>query len=224
MKTKLKKIYLLLIIFLSLDKVYAATTLDLNTQTIISILCISLVVFGLALIVVGKMSEKKGNTYSEKDKKDKTEIVGLKDKNKVENNFSSDIIFKEIPTFSNKKFFDITSEEFKKKLKKEDNELIEINIEDKNIIDFEIKEKKYIITSEFKIEVKKEIEKDTYTYLIKSEKSKEETNTNINLTNCPNCGGKIKDHTINRCIHCGYQLEKENQSKTWKIIKIEKMD
>lgn len=221
----IKKIYLLLITVISLDNVYAATEFELNTQNIISIACISLVLLGLALIIVGKMSERKGHSIEIEKSSKKSEIVGLKDKEKNENDFSSDSIFKEIPTFSKKKFFDITDEEFKKKLFKEDDELIEINIKDENIIDFEMTEKKYIITTKYNIEVKKEIEKDVYKYIVKSEKQKEtKEETNTSITNCPNCGGKIKDPTLKRCNHCGHNFEKEHTSKTWKITKIEKMD
>ena len=222
-----KKFLLLLIAIISLENVYAATDFEFNTQNIISIICISLVLLGLALIIVGKMNERKGHSIELEKPSKKSEIVGLKDKDKeeTEKDFSSDSIFKEIPTFSNKKFFDITNEEFKKKLFKEDDELIEINIKNEKIIDFEITEKKYIITTEYEIEVKKEIEKDIYKYIVKSEKQKEQNeDTNITLTNCPNCGGKIKDPTLKRCLHCGQNFEKEHTSKTWKITKIEKMD
>ena len=43
-------------------------------------------------------------------------------------------------------------------------------------------------------------------------------------TNCPNCGGKLKDTNLKRCLHCGFPLEKEKTPQLWKITKIEKMD
>ena len=135
MKKYLKNIYLLLLVLLSIENTYAVTlSIEFNTQTIITILCILLVVLGLALIIVGKISEKKGRSFEHDIDSDDHEIVGLKDTTKIDRSFSSDSIFKETPTFSNKKFFDTTIEELKKKLLKEDKDLKEINIHDKNAI------------------------------------------------------------------------------------------
>ena len=229
MKKHLKKLYLFLLLgVLSIDNTYAVTvSFEFNFQNIITILCILLVILGLSLIIVGKISEKNVRTFKHDIDPDDHEIVGLKDVTKIDRTFSSDSIFKEIPTFSNKNFYETTCEELKKKLLKKDNELKEITIQDKNIVDFEITEKKYIITSEITVDEKKEVDKDRYTYIVKSEKAKEtneETETKKKTTNCPNCGGKVKDANLKRCLHCGFSLEKEKLPQSWKITKIEKMD
>lgn len=225
---KLKNLYLPALIFLlTFENVYADTiNVELDLTTIITILCVILVVIGLSLIVVGKIGEKRTKSFEFDEDPDDHEIVGLKDTTKIDKSFDPDSIFKEIPTFSNKKFYDTTGENLKKKLLKEDDELIEINIIDKKIKDFNSEESKYIITSEYAVEVKKEIEKDRYKYIVTSEKSKEiPKEPKTRLTSCPTCGGKIKDYTLKRCKHCGSPLEKENkESMIWKITKLEKMD
>lgn len=232
MKKHLKNIYLLtLTSLLPFEITYADTiNFEFDTDIIFYILCILFIIIGISLIAIGKMSNRRTKSFKHDIDPDDHEIVGLKDVEKADHRFDPDSIFKEIPTFSNKKFYETTSEELKKHILKEDKELIEVNFINKNIIDFQVTNKKYIITSEFITEEKKEIETDQYKYIVTSEKNKEtkehketKSNENKKVTNCPNCGGKIKDPTQKRCLHCGNLLTKETKSqRNWKIIETEK--
>lgn len=229
MKKHISKIYLfILMMILFTENTYAATiNLSVDTATILYLVCGSFILVGLVLLVIGRISSHKAPAYDDENDKNDNEIVGLIDKDKINHKFNPDSIFKDIPTFSNKKFFELTSENFKKALIKQEKEITKIakiNIINQSIVDFKNEDKKYIITTEFIINYS---EKETtpqkgIKYCVTSEKSKE-TNSNP-LTKCLNCGGKLKENTKNRCIHCGNPIKKENNTPTWEITNIKKMD
>lgn len=165
------------------------------------------IVVGLLLIIQNK-SHKKA-LKQEEDKINNIDNLINKDKKeeKIEEKFDPDSIFKKLPTFSNKNFFNQIEIELKKKL-----DLNDIKIIKKEIIDFKEEKEKYIIISTFKYK-NKNIEKIV---TVTSENNKHTT-----ITNCPNCGGKIKDPTLLRCKHCASIINnKSKNNNNWTIIDI----
>lgn len=231
MKKHFNKLFLLFLILLTFENTYALT-LNIDQATTLYIIFGIFIIIGIIMIVTGRIGNK-GNTRSYENEKDKNdhEIEGLINRDKIDRSFSPDSIFKEIPTFSNKKFYEDINKEIEKKLKKEMPEILNIENTNNKITNFETNENKYIITSEFKCKLKvkileEEIEKfEEITYQIISEKNKEIKTTNINLTKCPTCGAKLKDNTKNKCLKCGNKIEKQKiQKNDWKIKEIKKMD
>lgn len=166
------------------------------------------IVVGLLLILQNKSHKK--TLKQEKDKINNIDKLINNDKNKDKEKikkFDPDSIFKILPTFSNKNFFNQTETEVKNKL-----DLNDIKITQKEIIEFFEETDKYIIISVFKYK-NKNIEK---TIIATSENNK-----NITITNCPNCGGKIKDQTLPRCKHCNNIINHTNKiNNNWTIIDI----
>ncbi|MBE6151139.1 MAG: transposase [Firmicutes bacterium] len=168
------------------------------------------IVVGLLLIIQNKAHKKA--LKQEEDKVNNIDNLINNDKNKNKNKeeikeFDPDSIFKTLPTFSNKNFFNQTEIEVKNKLN-----LNDIKIIKKEIIDFFEETDKYIIISVFKYK-NKNVEK---TITVTSENNK-----NITITNCPNCGGKIKDPTLLRCKHCNSIINNTNKrNNNWTITDI----
>ena len=219
MKKNIIKIYFTLIaLLISLDNVYANS--DENSIKIITyLICIAFIVGGIIIIVISN----KNNSTKIFDYDKQTESIKTTKKeeepNKT-NNFNPDSIFKTIPTFSNKKFFDKTFETLKKDIEK-DETIKNIIILKKEIINFEEKDNKYIFTTKFKINYtqtqdNKEI-KIEKNYTTTTEKSKK-----IILEQCPTCGGKIKDNTLLRCKYCDSILPKNENivELDWVITEI----
>lgn len=212
MKKHLSKINLLIIVLiLSIQNTYALT-LDFDTSIILYMICGIFIIIGIILLIFGKISNKKVKALENDNKKN--EITGLVDKDKIDRSFDPDSIFKVIPTFSNKKFFEKTFEDLKKEINKTNDimeEVEKIDLIDKKITDFQDKEDKYIITSKFVVDCKFKLKWDDLeriTYIITSENTKKAT-TKV-ITNCPNCGGKIKDTSKGRCLYCGNKFENIN--------------
>ena len=171
--------------------------------------CILLMIIGIIIIIKSKNNPK--NLKDDKTKNNNIDKLINKDKKeKEEKIFNPDSIFKKIPTFSNKTFF----ENIENHLKQENEE---IKIIKKEIIDFKDETDKYIIISLFKTK-ENENEKNI---IITSEKYKDNY---IEITNCPTCGGKIKDTTITRCKYCSTPLPKKKNKTEWEIVKTKKED
>ena len=171
--------------------------------------CILLILIGIIIIIQSKSNQK--SLKNEKDNKNNIDKLINKNKDtniKEEKIFNPDSIFKKIPTFSNKSFF----ENIEKNLK-EDNE--ELKIIKKEIIDFKDETDKYTIISLFKIK-ENDIEN---TLTITSEKYKDNYTP---IINCPTCGGKIKDMSLTRCKFCSTPLQKKKNTNDWEIVKIKK--
>lgn len=166
------------------------------------------IVVGLLLIIQNKAHKKALKQEEDKINNIDNLINSDKNKNKEEiKEFDPDSIFKTLPTFSNKNFFNQTEIEVKNKLN-----LNDIKIIKKEIIDFFEETDKYIIISVFKYK-NKNIEK---TITVTSENNK-----NITITSCPNCGGKIKDPTLLRCKHCNSIINNTNKrNNNWTITDI----
>ncbi len=165
------------------------------------------IVVGLLLIIQNKSHKKALKQEEDKINNIDNLISKKKTEEKIEEQFNPDSIFKTLPTFSNKNFFNQTEIEIKKKL-----DLNDIKIIKKEIIDFKDETDKYIIISIFKYK-NKNIEK---TITVTSENNK-----NITITNCPNCGGKIKDPTLLRCKHCNSIINNKNKNNNeWTIVDI----
>jgi len=230
MKKKILKIYFILtMILLSFENTYAYY-LNTDTTILLYLLCGLFIFIGIIIIIFGKITSSKNKVYNKKNKKN--EITGIIDKNNIDKKFNSDSIFKTLPNFSNQNFYEKTFEDLKDNLKKENN-LININtiiVIKKDIIDFKNELDKYIITSEFiinyennnktgELNIKNKYEEK---YIITSEKQKKDTTH----SNCPTCGGKIKDPTLLRCKYCDTIIAKTNSNtkNDWEITNIKKMD
>lgn len=182
-----------------------------NIPTIIGYaVCVLFIIIGFIIIIQNKSTKKV--LKDEKDTKNSIDKLINKDKKEEPKSFNPDSIFKKLPTFSNKDFFDKTEIDLKNKL-----ELNDIKILKKEIIDFKDEPDKYIITSNFKIKTNDLEEILTIT----SEKNKQNNNL---ITNCPTCGGKIKDINILRCKYCDSILpnNKNISHNTWTITDINK--
>lgn len=165
------------------------------------------IVVGLLLIIQNKSHKKALKQEEDKINNIDNLISKKKTEEKIEEQFNPDSIFKTLPTFSNKNFFNQTEIEIKNKL-----DLNDIKIIKKEIIDFKDEKDKYIIISIFKYK-NKNIEK---TITVTSENNKHTT-----ITNCPNCGGKIKDSTLLRCKHCNSIINNKNiNNNEWTIVDI----
>ncbi|MBQ7105847.1 MAG: zinc ribbon domain-containing protein [Bacilli bacterium] len=231
MKKTLKKLYFILLFLLMFDNTYALT-LDIDQATVLYFIFGLFIIIGLIIIVISKIGNR-GNTRSYENEMDEDdhEIEGLVNQEKIDRNFNPDSIFKELPTFSNKKFFEDTEKELTKILQKKQSDIIDVDATNHKIINFETNENNYIITSHFKVKIKikpqdETIEKsEEIKYLVISEKSKEIKVTDINHTKCPTCGAKIKDNTKTKCLKCGSKLEKKKVHKNdWSIKETKKMD
>lgn len=177
-----------------------------NISTIVGyVFCAFFIIIGLIIIIKNNSTYK--NTAPDNNK-DIDKIINKKIKNNIEKTFNPDSIFKKIPNFSNKIFFETTINDLKKELKTDDIKTTQIKL-----IDFEEVENTYLIISSFKTKEKN--------YLITSTKEK-----NINtIVFCPTCGGKVKDQTLLRCKHCDTILpkRKNSTSNNWIITNIKEI-
>lgn len=218
MKKNIINIYFLaLTLSISLDNVYANT--DNSIKLITYLICIAFIIGGIVIIFISNKNNST-KTFDYEKQTDITKNQKIEENNQIKNNFDPDSIFKIIPTFSNKKFFDKTFETLKKEIEK-DETIKNIIILKKEIINFEETENKFIFTTKFKVNYTQtkdnketKIEKN---YTTTTEKSKKNS-----LNTCPTCGGKIKDNTLLRCKYCDTILPKnENITELdWVITEI----
>ncbi len=193
-----KIIPLSLILFGILYEPVYAISKDVKLYT--NIVAFGLVFIGVIIILVSKIS-------------------GLTDKDKIKEikDFNPDSIFKVLPTFSSKKFEEETKRDLNNELKNNDDSF---KITDFKITDFKEDNDKYTIKSWASIETGYKKNKETNFYTITSI-----NNRTINKDlRCPVCGGKVKDPTKLRCMHCGSILPNNNtiNNDEWKTESIEK--
>ena len=211
----MKKIIPLSLILLGIlyEPVYAISK-DVKLYT--NIVAFGLVFIGVIIILVSKISGNEKEVYIEKEK---NKISGLTDKDKIKEikDFNPDSIFKVLPTFSSKKFEEETKRDLNNELKNNDDSF---KITDFKITDFKEDNDKYTIKSWASIETGYKKNKETNFYTITSI-----NNRTINKDlRCPVCGGKVKDPTKLRCMHCGSILPNNNtiNNDEWKTESIEK--
>lgn len=226
-KTYFNLYFVLTIIIFSLDQTYA---LELSDPTIIGyLICGLFIIIGLLIIIFGN-KQKTDKPYFKKDDNKLKQTNKQKDtEDEFENidiplNFNPDSIFKIIPTFSNKKFFEGTYKKLEKNILNKNKNTTNIILIKKGIIDFKNEPNKYIIKSEFIVNfLDEKKQKKNHKYIITSENSKE----NNLFDRCPTCGGKIKDTFLLRCTYCHSILSSNksinNINNNWKLINIEEI-
>ena len=239
MKKHWKKLFTLgFILNTYIKSAHAATgDISLSFEAATLIISIILIVLGIGLIIIPKILDKKNPNKTKKDK-NKDAIVGLVDKEEVEQKktVTVDTIFKELPTFSANKFhqdiFEDIKEDITNNLSK-DETVEKITLLEKEIIDFSKNNNKYTIVSKYKIKYstkytsEKESSKDHHTNTIVCSytvTSKNDTTEEKEIHKCPTCFGKIKDPTKLRCEYCDCILPSNSGKKEKWITKDIKMD
>jgi DNA-directed RNA polymerase subunit RPC12/RpoP len=230
----MKKILFGLMVFFILSEPAYAFAISNDMYTYTNIIAAGMVFIGIIIIIISKMSGGNKDIYVEKEK---NKISGLTDEDKlnVEKEFNPDSIFKTLPTFSSKNFednikevitnlytgnVDKTKHHIKEELTTNTEVLEEFKINDFKIIDFIEEDNRYLIKSKLLIECGPKKEKIKKILNITSV-NKKSVQAEIR---CPVCGGKIKDPTKLRCIHCGTILPNNNElnNDKWIIEEIEK--
>ena len=217
MKKHILKFYIFLtIILISFQNTYALSFEMSNTTKLVSYaICGIFIITGVIVIFVGnKNNTTKTFNYNEEKNKQKKHD----DNANLTKTFSPDIILKTIPTFSNKKYFDQIFELLKKDIE-QNNTIKNITILKKEIIDFKEEQNKYLITSKIKLNYIQEETKTIKEYTLLTENK----TIDENITNCPICGGKIKDITKLRCKYCDSilpKIEPKTSINNWIITEI----